>query len=300
MITDGGVGDLILFSYFVGNGEDGLHLAWSEDGLHFVPLNGGRSVLSPDPAVSQLMRDPFILPGPDGDFHLVWTGDWSGQTIGYARSEDLIHWSAKALPVMAHEPTAHNCWAPEIAWDARRRRYLVFWSTTIPGRFPETDLTGDDGYNHRIYATTTTDFMEFAPTRLFFDPGYNVIDAMILAGEDRFHLIFKDETRHPVRKHLRVASANDIEGPYGDISEPFTESWTEGPSALRFGDAYRVFFDCYSAGKYGAVESRDLRDWVDISDRVSFPEGARHGAAFRVSPEVLGRLRSCFGWAGAD
>ena len=90
-----------LFSYFVGNGEDGLHLAWSRDGYHWDRLNGGQSYLRPEVGESKLMRDPCLLRGPDGTFHLVWTTSWKGKTIGYAASRDLIHWSAqKAIPTL--------------------------------------------------------------------------------------------------------------------------------------------------------------------------------------------------------
>lgn len=36
-----------LFSSFRGNGEDGLHLAYSHDGLKWVALNGDNSFLKP-------------------------------------------------------------------------------------------------------------------------------------------------------------------------------------------------------------------------------------------------------------
>ena len=36
-----------LFSYFTRNGDDGVHLAYSDDGIRWLPLNGGRSVLRP-------------------------------------------------------------------------------------------------------------------------------------------------------------------------------------------------------------------------------------------------------------
>ena len=36
-----------VFSYFKGNGEDGLHLAYSVDGLVWQPLNCGKSFLRP-------------------------------------------------------------------------------------------------------------------------------------------------------------------------------------------------------------------------------------------------------------
>jgi|GEM_PF-6819400 len=39
--------EVYLFSYFTGNGEDGLHLAWSEDGLNWAALRNNTSFLTP-------------------------------------------------------------------------------------------------------------------------------------------------------------------------------------------------------------------------------------------------------------
>jgi hypothetical protein len=98
--------DTALFAYFTGNGEDGLRLARSHDGLAWTPVAGGRSFLTPSVG-SRLMRDPSIVQGPDGMFHLVWTTGWWDQGIGIAHSKDLVTWTPQeVLPVMAHEPTA--------------------------------------------------------------------------------------------------------------------------------------------------------------------------------------------------
>ena len=98
-----------LFSYFINGSKDGLHLAYSYDGLNWMPLNGGRSYLTPSVGKDKLMRDPSICQAPDGTFHMVWTSSWTDRIIGYASSRDLIHWSEQqAIPVMMHEPTAHN------------------------------------------------------------------------------------------------------------------------------------------------------------------------------------------------
>ena len=281
-----------LFSYFVGNGEDGLHLAWSRDGYKWEALNGGKSYLKPEVGETKLMRDPCLLRGPDGTFHMVWTTSWTGKTIGYAASKDLVHWSEqKAIPVMAHEPGALNCWAPEIVYDEAKQQYLIFWATTIPGRFPETEGKAEDKYNHRIYSTTTKDFNTFTPTRLFFDPGYNVIDTTLLRGDGQFYLIFKDETLKPVaKKNLLLATGPSVEGPFTGISPPFTASWVEGPSALRVGDSYIVYFDAYRNHHYGAVRSRDLRQWEDITAQVSFPKGAQHGTMLQVPADIVTNL----------
>lgn len=280
-----------LFSYFVGNGEDGLHLAHSSDGYKWEAINGGKSFLAPQAGKSRLMRDPCLFRAPDGKFHLVWTNGWKDQTIGYASSRDLRQWSGQqAIAVMAHEPHTLNCWAPELIYDGTRQQYLIFWSSTIPGRLPQTDGTGDGKYNHRIYSTTTRDFKTFTPTRLFFDGGFNVIDATMLHADGKYYLIVKDETLKPVKKNLRIAIGNDPEGPFGEVSAPFTPSWVEGPSAIRIGDDYVVYFDCYRDHHYGAIRSRNLKDWEDITSRVSFPQGTRHGTVLQVPKSVIAKL----------
>lgn len=289
-----------LFTYFTGNGEDGLHLAVSTDGYHWDKLNRGHSYLAPTVGRSKLMRDPCVTKGPDGTYHMVWTSGWNENDIGYASTKDFITWSQeKELPVMAQEPTVRNTWAPEVAWDSRRAEFLIFWASTIPGRFPATENSSEHGYNHRIYCTTTKDFTRFSPTRLFFDPGFSVIDATILPANDRYYLIVKDETRTPPKKYLQIAEAADIEGPYGHLSGPFTPSglWTEGPTAIRIGREYLVYFDAYMQKHYGAMRSTDLVTWDDVTSKMTFPdEGTpsriRHGTVIEVPSDFAMRLRT--------
>ncbi len=52
-------GQSLLFSYFLGNGEDGLHLAWSQDGYRWEALNGGRSYLRPEVGESKSRMKPL-------------------------------------------------------------------------------------------------------------------------------------------------------------------------------------------------------------------------------------------------
>jgi hypothetical protein len=286
-------GDAYIFAYFKRNGEDGLHLAYSTDGLAWQPLNNDRSLLRPSVGKDRLMRDPHITQGPDGLFHMVWTSSWTDPVIGYAASKDLINWSEqRAVTPMTKEPTARNVWAPETFYDAKTRQYLLFWATTIPGRFPETDQTGDNGLNHRLYLTTTKDFKTFTPTTLFYDQGFNVIDATIVRDGSRFIMFLKDETKQPVaKKNLRYAVAGRAAGPYGAASEPITGNyWAEGPTAVKIGRRWIVYFDKYRDHRYGAVASSDLKQWEDISAQLQFPAGARHGTVLRVSQAVLTKL----------
>jgi beta-xylosidase len=292
-------GDAYLFAYFVQNGQDGLHLAGSLDGYHWDKLKGGAPFLEPTVGKEKLMRDPCLVRGPDGVYHMVWTCSWQDRSIGYASSKDLLHWSPqRALPVMAHEPDALNAWAPEIVWDAARGEYLIFWASTIPGRFPETDKSGDGKYNHRIYATTTRDFVQFTPTVLFYDPGFSVIDATFLRANGRDWLLVKDETRTPAHKYLQLAPAASLHGPFGPLGAPISPAglWAEGPTALQVGDEVIVYFDAYTARHYGALRSRDLVHWEDVTGLTRFPdEGTalrmRHGTVIKVPIALLDALR---------
>ncbi|HYG34784.1 MAG TPA: glycoside hydrolase family 43 protein, partial [Clostridia bacterium] len=217
--------EYFLFTSFRGNGEDGLHLALSTNGYQWRPLKGDRSFLKPELG-GKLMRDPCLAAGPDGAYHLVWTCGWTtekGRIIGYAHSKDLVTWSEqRAISLMDNEPTTRNIWAPEIFYDARQGRWLVFWSSTIPGKFPASDQSGDDGYNHRAYYVTTTDFQKFSESRLLYDPGFNLIDATLFESANKYYLFFKDERKQPLKKNLRYAVADRPEGPFSELSEPFT------------------------------------------------------------------------------
>ena len=278
-----------LFSYFVDNGQDGLHLHFSHDGLNWRPLNHGQSFLAPEVG-SKLMRDPSIVRAPDGLFHMVWTTGWWDNGIGHASSHDLIHWSQQQfIPVMANEPNAKNSWAPELFYDDTRNEFLIFWATTIPGRFPKTEGEGDN--NHRIYCTTTKDFQTFSPTRLFYDPGFNVIDSFIAKTDQGYVMFLKHE--HPQQKNIRTATADDPQGPWSQASDPITgQYWAEGPAALKIENRWLVYFDKYTEHQYGAVMSEDLKNWTDISRKVHFPPSTRHGTAFPVDSDTLKRLQT--------
>ncbi len=288
-----------LFSYFLDNGQNGLHLAWSEDGLTWTALKQGQSFLAPKVG-GKLMRDPCICTGPDGQFHMVWTSSWQDRGIGVAHSKDLLNWSDQAfVPVMGHEPTAHNCWAPEIYYDPQEKEYIIYWSTTIPGRFPETeaaqgDRAGKTFLNHRIYCTTTQDFKTYTKTRLFYDDNFNVIDATIVKDNNQYLLFVKDETKSPkAQKNIRLAMGKKAQGPYGPASPPITPKglWVEGPTVLKIEDSWFLFYDAYTEHHYAGLKSTDLKTWEEVTDQLHFPKGTRHGTAFEVPVSVLEKLK---------
>lgn len=284
--------DGYVFSYFKGNGEDGLHLAYSEDGYKWETLKKDASFLTPEVGKDKLMRDPCVIKGGDGLYHMVWTVSWTDKGIGYASSKDLIHWSKqKFIPVMAHEEKVRNTWAPEITYDENSKKYIIYWASTIEGKFTETQSTEEKGYNHRIYYTTTKDFKKFKKTKLLYEPGFNVIDASIVKDEKGYIMFLKDETKVPVQKNLKIATSKKLEGPYTKASEPITgKYWAEGPTAIKINGEWIVYFDKYTQKKYGALK-QTTKGWEDISEQVSFPQGTRHGTVIKVSADVVAALK---------
>lgn len=292
---------VLLFSSFRNDGETGLHFAYSEDGLTWKGLRDNKSFLTPKVG-NKLMRDPCIIQGPDGRYHMVWTTGWWENNIGIAHSDDLIHWTEqKMLPVMAHEPEVMNSWAPEIFYDEETGEYIIFWSSAVPGKFLETADRGDirstinKGINHRVYYVKTKDFKTYTDTALFYDGGFVSIDGSILKDGERYIMFLKDETKRPEpEKNIRISIAANPEGPWGPASPPFSPEgvWVEGPTATKIGDEFYVYYDAYMEHRMMGARSDDLIHWENISDQLTFPEGTRHGTVLKISRAELEKLKA--------
>ena len=271
-----------LFAYFEEPGDQGIYLALSRDGYHWTAVNDGQPWVKPDKP-GELMRDVFLTRGPDNHFRMVWTWGWHGTSLGYADSPDLLHWSAqKQIPIMQDVAGTSNVWAPETYWDASRKQWLIVWSSNV----------GDPGPGNRIYSALTPDFNTFSKPSVFFDPGYVVIDATIFHDRGDYYFIFKDQTPDPLRYQISYATGPRVEGPWSNIHEPITESWSEGPSAIRVGNQYIVYYDHYRFPRrqYEGVASKDWIHWKSIDDQISFPENCKHGSFLKITDKEAERL----------
>lgn len=285
-----------VFSYFVGNGQDGLHLAYSYDGFNWMETNDGNAIVSPVVGPDSLMRDPSIIQAPDGTFHMVWTTGWWDRGIGYASSPDLINWSEQRfLPVMEADSSTRNTWAPELFFDSSENLFYIVWASTVPDRFAEIATSDNErGLNHRLYFTTTSDFIDFAPSKLFFDQGFSVIDGAFFQKANKTWMVVKNEMSVPSEKNLRITSTNRIaDGFSTEVSQNISgDSWAEGPSPLVLGDSVIIYFDKYREHKYGAIISADCENWYDASNRISLPAGIRHGTAIVVDKSIVENLET--------
>ena len=272
--------DMLVFSYFKEDDEK-LYLAGSEDGYEWKEWHEGKAVYGSTVGTGQI-RDPFVLKGKDGFYHLVWTDGWRSRSIGYARSQDLINWEeAKLVPVMEHLPETQNTWAPEIFYDTGVEAYRIFWSSTV----------GEGPRNHLIWSVTTKDFQQFNEASLFFDPGYNVIDACVVPLEEKYLMLFKDErgTNVPETDYKAIRScvfaADGSDRPnVQEVSGLLTAPLTEGPTLYSVEKDQRrewiMLVDGFQEQYYGAYRSADLKSWELISGEIKLPKGVRHGAVF--------------------
>jgi beta-xylosidase len=280
-----------LFTSFHEPADKGLRMLYSYDGYHWNDLD--TVLLQPKVGNQKVMRDPSLVQGPDGIFHLVWTSSWRGDKgFGYASSKDLIHWSDQQLiPVMEHEPTTVNIWAPELFYDDDGNQFIIIWASCIPGRFDRG--IEEDSNNHRMYVTTTKDFRTFTPARLFLDPGFSVIDATIVKrGESDYVLVLKDNTRR--ERDIKYAFAKSPLGPYENVSKAFTDSFTEGPSVVKVKNDWLIYYDSYRKKIYGAASTKDFVHFIDITGKVEVPEGHKHGTIITVRRKIVSSLLKAY------
>lgn len=301
--------EVYLFSSHREPALDGLHFLYSYDGLHWDSLAGswlkpeignktayidafsGHKV-EPKYCPTSMMRDPSILQGPDGTFHLVWTLGWSGErSFGYASSKDLIHWSEqRKIPVMEDSLT-NNVWAPELFYDDEQKDFIIIWSSAIhPDRYTEADKLGSNGC-HRGYYTKTKDFQTFTPAKPHYDPGFNSIDGFLVKRGPKDYVYIVKDNRKPGYSDLFCVFSTSPEGPFSQPTEKFAPTYSEGPCAIRLGDEWIIYCDIYREGRYGAFSTKDFQTFTPIDHRISIPKGHKHGTIVKVKESVLLKMK---------
>ena len=284
--TSASAKDIYVSTSFHEPANEGLRFIYSYDGINWNPIEG--TFLSPKVGNQKVMRDPSIVKGPDGTFHLVWTSSWRGDKgFGYASSKDLIHWTEERFITVMDDPTTVNVWAPELFYDDVKRQYMIIWASCIPGKFP--DGLEDHNNNHRLYYTITKDFKTFSKAKLLIEPGFSSIDAtMVKRGNNDYVMVLKDNTRK--QRNIKVAFAKSPYGPWSEASESFTDMFCEGPSTAYVDGWYYIYYDSYRQKIYGAHRTKDFKTFEDRTGSVKFPVGHKHGTVFMASEDIVNNL----------
>ena len=254
-----------------------------------------------DAYVTRTENGKFMLAGTDMNSALGWT---SNHIMVLMLSNDLVHWdksitidlesdeNMKALGLTnVSDMTA--AWAPQVIYDPVTKKYVVYYSVGFPDR-------------HRIYySLVNEDLTEVSLPKLYFDPGYDIIDADIVYNklDGQYVMIYKTESG---AHHLKRATADTLV-PSGDKTTGVCQ-WTldtdfdfsdsnqsiEAPSLFRpiGSKTWKLAYMNYSGGGYRMVtldeHCQNPKDKVNMQGNVK----AQHGSFLKLTEQEYTHLET--------
>ncbi|QGH36194.1 alpha-L-arabinofuranosidase [Gracilibacillus salitolerans] len=183
-----------------------------------------------------------------------------------------------------------HSWAPEVFYDDERDKYGIYWS-------------GNTDRN-RIYVNYTDDFRAVSSPEIFFDPGYDSIDASIVSLKSTNYLYFKDGRYANIPpyegKRIKVTKSTSLEPGSFDsnvYAGPFGEPEFEAPMIIKKldEDKWYLYGDNYypDNGKFYVWETKNLdkAEWVPLSRRdYNAPLNSKHASSLTVTRNELNTL----------
>ncbi|MDX3522688.1 glycoside hydrolase family 43 protein [Streptomyces scabiei] len=248
----------------------GLHLAVSQDGLNWTPLNQNAPLVTPTQGAGGL-RDPFLMRKQDGTFVVLAT-DLKGTDWNY--NSTYIHvWDSADLRtftgyrrVKLHDMTNTHSWAPEAYWDAARGRYGILYSSV-----------NSSGHNV-IMVSYTTDFVTTSNPQVFFDPGYDIIDGNLTVGVNGVNYLY-----YKVNQTLVGARSTTLNpGSFTPFSTAASHGGTEAPTVVKSltSNTWYLWGDTYTPnGVFYAWQSGDLASgtWTALDQKLyTQPLNSKH------------------------
>lgn len=291
-----------LFAYFKGNAvaDEAVCFAISTDGYTYRALHDNQPILD-SRSISKTggVRDPHILRGADGkSFYMVLTDmtsskGWdSNRGLILLKSEDLLHWSHKAIDIQqrfSRQQALKRVWAPQTIFDHSVGKYMVYWS-----------MKHGDGPDIIYYAYANKDFTDFEtePKVLFLPQnGKSCIDGDIIAKNGLYYLFYKTEGHgNGIKLALTdsLTSGKWIEQP--GYKQQTTDA-VEGSSVFKLNhtDQYILMYDVYGKGKYQFCISDDLDRFRVIDHEIKMDFHPRHGSIIPISRQEILNLTAKWG-----
>ena len=254
-----------------------------------------------DAFVYRTQSGKFMLAGTDMTSRLGWT---SNHRMTFMISNDLVHWdkwisidlespeNLKALGLdNADDMTA--AWAPQILFDPVTEKYVLYYSVGFPDR-------------HRIYySLINEDLTGLTEPRVFYDPGFDVIDADIVWNDvdKQYTMIFKREGDRalsmavadhlvPTGEHTTGSCQWTLVQNFG-IDEPGQS--IEAPSQFRYigNTTWKLGYQKYSNGyNYRLMDldehGRNPKNRMDIQGKLA----AQHGSYLKLTEREYRHLEA--------
>lgn len=281
-------------------------------------------------------RDAFLLRGRRDNQYLMTTTDmcnrksgvWNNFGINLLRSTDLMHWTSvtfdfrKGKSIFSdpgvttdlYKTTAQysritRVWAPQVIWDKDaydgKGAYLVYYSV----------LSSNSGDNHDriVYSYANDDFTTLTQPRIFYDPGFSVIDGDIVYNEydGLYHMWLKHEGAGGKQAGIYELTSPRLVGGTWTETNHITNEGTaavEGSSTYRRidEDVYNICYMRYSEGyNYKVCETDHEGQHVTASENLAGTGSFQHGSFMIATEEeykmleAWDRLDKRLAWARA-
>jgi hypothetical protein len=220
---------------------------------------------------SGLVRDPSVMRHTDGYYYLVYTTNWTGDTIGFARSTDHVTWTFLRNVVVGLNGTTGSTWAPEWFKDTNGSVNVIFSAST----------TGTAGQFASYLITATNSALSTWSSRVAIGIPANHIDTFVVKSGSTYHAFTKNETT----KYIEHATASALTGPWTFTGTGNWSGWgsgNEGPALVRLPNGqWRIYFDNYAAGHYYYSDSANLNSWGSKVEMPGLSGVARHFTILR-------------------
>lgn len=298
------IGNYFVFSYFYGDERqnEGLHLAVSTDGLNWTPVKKDSTIFHP--GFGERFRDPTLIYDVKNPklIHMLWTTERK-DGFGIASSYNLTDWfDVMEVVINQHVEGVINTWAPELIWDEDNRQWVVYWGSSIEGKFPETEkLSKNPKANNRMYYAVSKDLKTWSAPALLQDFGFPSNDCYIyklpvnhLRGK---YIQFVKQIEKPGSlAYIRMAYADSLLSKYKLADEYLTKKYkfSEGPCIFGAGDYFYMIVDLSQEHRMAMFRTKEVgvTEWEDVTDIANFPLKAKHGCVLRISKALYENLNN--------
>lgn len=298
----------------------------SRDGISWTTLNGGAVVLNDYYGHPDICEGPDVFDDAPRRWYMIGVVRGSvKESLVLWHSTDLVVWKRKDLDgskfVVDHLGVYNEIpfvGAPKMFYDEASRQFIITWHA---GEYlkemrerkaqgatqAELDaLSRKNWETQRTCYTLTKDFNEFTrPKKLFADQtagddapiyftgadeGIGLIDVIIRKYDGKYYAIVKDERWEDLapktHKAIRIASSDNLLGPYTNPGPIISPNWREAPIIIRTPEGkFRIYYENYLNAVYEMRESDAIQGtpWKDV--KLS-PPNARHGCIVRVDEQT--------------
>ncbi|WP_329792416.1 glycoside hydrolase family 43 protein [Lentzea sp. DG1S-22] len=255
-----------LMTAFTNSSESNMYVYDSANAASFTQVRA--NAYTPP---SGLIRDPSVIRHTDGYYYIVYTTNWTGDTIGFARSADYVTWTFLRNVRVGLNGSTGSTWAPEWFKDSDGSVHVVFSASTAG--------TAGQFRPYRITATNGDLSAWSSPVALGIPANY--IDSFLVKVGGTYHNFLKNETT----KYIEHATATSLNGPWTFVGTGNWAGWgsgLEGPALVRLPDGrWRIYFDQYGQRRYFYADSTNLTSFGAKVELTGLSGVARHFTVLR-------------------